>query len=101
MKKFLMDSCYMQPVSGGSPDLRVSIHCQASSYAYDAKEETHLKVEVKATLQQLKPGGNTVERAQVLHEKSYDTNREIPAGEFFWETSGALKLLLRDMLRAL
>ncbi len=99
LRKFLQDSCHMQPQAGTGPvDLAVDITCQVSSYTFDEREETEMKVEMQASIKQQAVGGGAVERTALLHKKAYDSNHPIPMGLFFWETTNALKKQIREML---
>lgn len=117
-EKFLKDSLHMQRVSGELPDISIQIQCQITSYRSDEKETTRLKAEVKAAMRQLKSEGTKVEKTTILNDKEYahsheipkkmifkkedlDSKGTIPIGLFFWETSNALRDLVREMLSML
>jgi hypothetical protein len=100
LRKFLEDSCYMKPVSGEKmPDLSISLKCQVTSYTYDQKEETELKVEAMAAIQQ--SGGAQVNKTEVINKCTYDSNHPIPSGQFFWQTTMNMRAMLRRMLMEL
>ncbi len=99
IEKFLCDSCSLQPKTGiKQTDLSIKIYCQVSSYSYDEKEITTMKVESHSIIKELKQGGSEVERTVILNEKNYDINHEIPIGLFFWESLKALQVLIKQML---
>ena len=99
IEKFLNDSIYLQPSSkGGNPDLSFNITCQVSSYVFDEKEQTQIKVETKLLISELKENGSSVEKMVTLNEKYYDVSQKIPIGLFFWESSTKLRNLIREAL---
>lgn len=99
IQKFLTDSLHLQPATGKqAPDIAININCQISSYTYDEREQTQMKVETKTVIRELEPNGSTVEKVEVINDKYYDVNHEIPIGLFFWQSSNALRDLLRRML---
>jgi len=99
IEKFLNDSLYLQPASaGGTPDLSFNIICQVSSYVFDEKEQTQIKVETKLLISELKQNGSSVEKMVTLNEKYYDVSHKIPIGLFFWESSNKLRNLIRESL---
>ncbi|MBD3391175.1 MAG: hypothetical protein GF418_03895 [Chitinivibrionales bacterium] len=102
LRSFIEDSLHLQPQSGKLPtDIVIDIQCQVSSYTFDEREETDLKVEVKASVKQNTVGGGHVERTELLHKKTYDSNHPIPKGLFFWEATNKLKGMLKEMLARL
>jgi hypothetical protein len=87
----------MQPNKGNSaPDLAITINCQISSYNHDDLEATQMKVEAKISVKDSK--GASVEKVAVLNDKYYGNGHEIPVGLFFWESSNALRELIRKAL---
>lgn len=97
--KFFTDSLHLKTHTGSQqPDLAFKLNCQISSYTSDEKEETQMKVEVKAVVQDLETKGRVVEKVAVLNDKKYDSNHKIPIGLFFWESSVALHSLIKQML---
>lgn len=101
-RRFIIDSLQLQPKTPAQQaDLSIRINGQISSYAHDDREETNLKVEAQVTIEELKPNGTKIEKMVVLCDRDYDSFQEIPLGEFYWESSTALKHLLRDMLNEL
>lgn len=102
MHKFLTDSCFFEPSGGGkNPDISLQIQCQISNYTHDDKEQTQIKVESKIIINELKPKGSKVEKIAVLNDKYYEIGPNIPIGLFFWESSNALRALIKEMLDAL
>jgi hypothetical protein len=102
IRKFIEDSCHMKRAAGDAgADLILRVRCQVSSYVFDEREETELKVESLISIKQTVPGGNAIERSDLVHQKSYDTNQPIPSGQFFWETTTQLKALLKQILAQL
>jgi hypothetical protein len=99
MHKFLTDSCYLQRAgSDKKPDIAFNIQCQVSNYSYDEKEQNRIKVESKISITELKPNGATVEKVAVINDKYYEIGPKIPVGLFFWESSAALRSLVREIL---
>lgn len=117
VKKFLQDSCSLQPALGDNqPDIIISVNCQVSSYAFDEKEETRVKIEVRVAANETKPNGIKIEKTEVVIDKSYAVNQLIPAektkkksqydnqdqklplGLFFWEASAALNKFIKKTL---
>jgi hypothetical protein len=98
LRKFLQDSCSMLPLSPGrkDADIVVDIRCQVSSYTFDEREETEMKVEARASIRQ--SDGIAAEKTAELNKHTYDSNHPIPAGQFFWETTTNLKGLIKQML---
>jgi hypothetical protein len=102
VRRFLEDSCSMTPVSASSPsDLKITVHAQVSSYTFDDREQTEMKAEALARVQPEDKSKAQVEKTAILHQKTFDSNHEIPTGLFFWETTSSLRKLLRDMLNSL
>jgi len=99
IRKFLQDSCHLAPAPSGRPaEISIEIQCQVASYQFDDREETDMKTEVQAAVKQNTVGGKSSERTEVLYKKTYDSNHPIPTGLFFWETTNALKQLIKEML---
>ena len=90
----------MQPMTGDKPvDVKVVIRCQVSSYMFDEREETDMKVEAQISINQ--SGAGAVDRTEVIHKKTFDSNHPIPSGQFFWETTNNLKSITKKMLMEL
>ncbi len=99
IRKFLRDSCHMEPVEAGkTADLVFDVRLQVSSYSYDKNEETRMKTETQTRIEQTGNSKNAVEEVGVVYEKAYDSNHEIPTGLYFWETTIELRNLIRKML---
>ncbi len=97
--KLFADSLHLHLQKGSQkPDLAIQINCQISNYTFDEREETQMKVEAKTVVKDLRPGGQTVEKIEVLNDKFYDVSHEIPIGLFFWESSKALHDLIKRIL---
>jgi len=97
LRKFLEDSCHMQPMTAGkAADITLDVRCQVSSYSFDEREQTDMKVEVQASAHQ--GGGGMANKTALVHKKTYDSNHPIPTGQFFWEASNNLKVFLKQML---
>jgi hypothetical protein len=100
LRKFLEDSCHMEPVSGSkTTDLTIDIRCQISSYTFDEREETDLKVEVQASIVQ--SDGKSSNRTAVINKETFDSNHPIHSGKFFWQTTTNLMAIIRQMLMEL
>jgi hypothetical protein len=119
-EQFLQDSLHMQPSAGGQAgDISINLQCQITSYASDETEQTKLKTEVHAILRQLKPGGMVIDETKIINEKEYAHSNDvqstvikkkkkgeeerdcIPTGDYFWETTFALRVFIRDLLQKL
>ena len=99
MHKFLTDSCFLQPVGrDNKADISINIQCQISNYTHDEKEKTQIKVESKITINEIKPKGSTVEKIAVLNDKYFPIGPKPPIGLFFWESSHALRGLIKELL---
>ncbi len=97
--RFLKDSLHLQPsTENQQPDIAITINCQVSSYTYDEREETQMKVEARAVVKDLKPNGQMVEKIETINDKYFDINHKIPIGLFFWESSNGLRHLIRKAL---
>lgn len=97
--KFLTDSCFLQRVGEGmKTDIAFDIQCQVSNYTHDEREQNQIKVEAKVVINKLKPQGLKVEKIAVLNDKYYEIGSKLPVGLFFWESSSALRGLIRKML---
>ncbi len=102
VRKFFQDSCHLTPVaSGQKPDLAITLQLQATSYTYDELEETRLKTEMHLVVNQSGENGSEVDKALVVHEKSYDINHTLPLGLYFWETGAQLRDVIRQSLNEL
>jgi hypothetical protein len=116
MKKYLIDSCWLRPVSAGTgqPDLIVSIKCQISSASSEAIEAGLARFEGSVLVQapQLTPPRS--ESETIDFEKKYEklsidlTDREsrdrgprVPLGSFIWECNMKLRSIIRGMLNKL
>jgi hypothetical protein len=101
LRSFLEDSCHMEPQkSAEQADLELDVRCQVSSYTFDEREETDMKVEVQAEIKQ-NSSGDSIGKTELLHKKTFDSNHPIPYGLFFWEATNELKIMIREMLKEL
>lgn len=99
MHKFLTHSCFLQPAGRDKKaDISFNIQCQVSNYTHDEKEQAQIKVESKVIINELKPKGSKVEKIVVLNDKYYEIGPKTPIGLFFWESSNALRALIKEML---
>ncbi len=97
--RFLKDSLHLQlSTQSQTPDIAITINCQVSSYTFDEREETQMKVEARTVVKDLKPNGHMVEKIEMINDKYFDINHKIPIGLFFWESSNALRHLIRKAL---
>lgn len=96
---FLTDSLPFVTTKGNAnSDLVITINCQVSKYTFDKLEQTELKVESNIRLEELKPNGIKLEQTVFLNKKRFDAYQKIPTGLFFWQSSKALRNLIRNML---
>jgi hypothetical protein len=99
IRKFLKDSCSLQPArSAAEADLGVRINAAFSKVTYESTEED--AIIMNASVEFKGPGGAGVNlNDKTKFEKRYGFGtRTQSSGEYFWEATRALRILIRETL---
>jgi hypothetical protein len=116
MKKYLVDSCWLQPATGSAPvDLNIVVKCQIASATAGAFEASQARfagsVLVQAPL--LTPPRTESETIDFEkkyekmpfdlnpQQKNYDKEPKVPLGSFVWESNKKLRSIIRTILNRL
>jgi hypothetical protein len=115
MKKYLVDSCWLQPAAGAAPaDLNISIKCQISSANSEAFEAGLARLDGSVLIQapQLTPPRTESETIDfekkyeklsfnLDDKKGYNKEPKVPMGSFVWESNVKLRGLVRKIMNRL
>jgi len=94
VRKYLKEFCGLVPASRGAADLNVKIMVEFSQNVHNDTEEDGYEMRAVAEFR-----GAGVERSgRTQFEKRVGFGLSLPAGEYFWEASGALRKLIGDAL---
>jgi hypothetical protein len=99
---FLEDSCYLKHTENqAEADLVFVINCQISRYAHDATESNMVKAEANITITEKSVTPPNVIEDVFVFEKAYEQGKDIPVGEFTWDTSKRLEQKVKQTLEKL
>lgn len=102
LMKFLTDTCFLAHREGGqAPDLTFDILSQVSKYTNDKTFQLIVKIDCRIVILPKKNQHEPVERAFTLIERTYDLDKNISMGLFFWEAATELKKNVRQILLSL
>ncbi len=117
MRKFLADSCWLDPsVDGTKADLAISVTCRLSSANSDALDAGEARIEGSVTILAPRLSPPRAETENIYFEKKYDvvpyetsdrrrsdrvSRMSVPLGGFIWETNVKLREAVRTLLSRL
>jgi hypothetical protein len=112
IKKYLMDSCFFEPVSAANnPDLNITINCKLFSTGSSEMESGAARFEAVVSIQAPYLTPPRTEGETIRYEKQYDKIlvyynskkkieriSSVPIGSFLWEANVKLKQGIRKIL---